>query len=146
LPTDDVGTLYERLMEKGAQLVLKTIKMIENGNVSPIAQPDSTQLREAPKIFKETCEIDWSRSSGELANFIRGLSPYPAAWTHLNGKHFKIFKAKVDDRQVRLGEMLSENSQLWVGTGNGSLEIIEFQLEGKKRMLVQDFLKGNQLT
>src|SRR6185295_14348671 len=98
---DNVGALYERLMNKGASLVLKTVKAIETGNVPSQAQDESQKLKHAPKIFKETCEISWNQPTEIIRNFVRGLSPYPAAWTRLNGKVFKLFEVQsiVDSRQ-----------------------------------------------
>ena len=89
---DDVGNLYERLMKKGAALVLKTVKAIERNEYQLYEQIEHDGLKFAPKIFKETCEIDWAKNAVDIHNFVRGLSPYPAAWTVLNGKKFKIFK------------------------------------------------------
>src|SRR5689334_10217937 len=83
---DDIGSLYERLMKKGSQLVLKTVKAIEAGNYPSTPQPQGIEIKHAPKIFKETCEINWNQPSKKIVDFVRGLSPYPAAWTILNGK------------------------------------------------------------
>src|SRR5688572_14256950 len=87
--SDDIGSLYERLMKRGSQLVLKTVKAIETGNYPTVPQPQGIEIKHAPKIFKETCEINWDQSTGQIINFVRGLSPYPGAWTVLNGKTFK---------------------------------------------------------
>ena len=89
------GTVYERLMKKGAELVLKTVKAIEQNNYPSIPQSEANEIKHAPKIFKETCEIKWEQSSDQVGNFVRGLSPYPAAWTIVAGKVFKIFKVSV---------------------------------------------------
>src|SRR5690606_5685263 len=87
---DDAGTLYQRLMEKGAALVLKTVKAIQQGEYTPVPQSDKEVLRAAPKIFREDCEINWNRPAHAVRNFIRGLSPYPGAWIKLNNKTYKI--------------------------------------------------------
>ncbi len=146
---DTVGTLYSRLMEKGAQLVLKTVKAIEAGDYPQEPQNEDQEIKHAPKIFKETCEIDWSKSSEEVYNFIRGLSPYPAAWTTLNGKKFKIFGAeKLDFAKAgnSPGEYKTDNkSHLHIQTGGNTLAITELQMEGKKRMDIKSFLIGNKL-
>lgn len=133
LATDDAGTLYERLMKKGAELVFKTVKVIENGQYEPKPQPNITDLKHAPKIFRETCMIDWSKKSEEIVNFVRGLSPYPGAWSTINGKTYKIFKVSTRD------------SELKMKTADGFVSIEELQPEGKKRMNATDFLRGYKL-
>ena len=85
LPSDNVGTLYEKLMNKGAAVIVKTVKLIQSENYTTSSQQFSEELNLAPKIFKETCEIDWNKSAIEIQNFVRGLSPYPAAWAVLLG-------------------------------------------------------------
>jgi methionyl-tRNA formyltransferase len=92
---DTVGTVYERLMHKGAKLVLKTVQAIEQGNYPSVPQPQGIEIKHAPKIFKETCQINWNQSSQNIVNFVRGLSPYPSAWTTINEKVFKIFKVSL---------------------------------------------------
>lgn len=147
---DNVGTLYERLMNKGANLVLKTVKAIESGEYTLQPQPEGVEIKHAPKIFKETCEINWNQSSEKVRNFVRGLSPYPAAWTVLNGKTFKIFvchKASNDNRHlIDAGQVTTDNKNyLSVKTADGWIGIDELQPEGKKRMSIQDFFRGNKL-
>lgn len=149
LESDDVGTLYERLMQKGAALVLKTVKAIETGNYPSVPQDLNAKIKHAPKIFKETCEINWSQSSEQVINFVRGLSPYPGAWTMLNGKAYKILKCKksmVDSPQsaVNNGQWTIDHG-LKVRTADGWVSILEFQPEGKKRMSVEEFLRGNKI-
>jgi methionyl-tRNA formyltransferase len=148
-PNDDAGILYEQLMNKGADLVLKTVKAIEQNDYSTTPQPESDEIKHAPKIFKETCEIKWSKTSEQVRNFIRGLSPYPAAWTTLAGKNFKVFKVSVvheADQKKITGDFLTDNKNyIHVRTGNGWVSLDEFQLEGKKRMTVQEFFRGNKL-
>jgi len=146
---DTVGDLYERLMIKGANLVLKTVEAIQNGDYPQLPQDEHQQIKHAPKIFKETCEIDWSRSSQEVYDFIRGLSPYPAAWTTINGTQFKIFRAEKLD-MVEVGEQPGDyktdnKSYLHIQTGSKALSITELQMQGKKRMHIEDFLRGNNL-
>jgi methionyl-tRNA formyltransferase len=147
---DNVGKLYERLMNKGAQLVLRTVKAIESGDYILKPQPEGIEIKHAPKIFKETCEVNWKQSSDQVKNFVRGLSPYPAAWATLNGKVFKIFqchKASHDNRhQVDPGQIATDNKNyLSVKTSDGWISIDELQPEGKKRMSIQDFFRGNKL-
>lgn len=144
--TDTVGDLYERLMKKGAKLVLKTIRAIERSDYSETPQNDSADLKKAPKIFKETCEIDWSDTARSIYNFVRGLSPYPAAWTRVAGKTMKIFETQITEEAPSLkpGEYETDGkTRLYVGTKDGVISILSLQPEGKRRMSVKDFLAGN---
>jgi len=149
LPEDDLGSLYEKLMELGAKLVLKTVEAIAADEVMALPQDESKAMHHAPKIFKETGEIDWANSAEAIHNLIRGLSPYPAAWTTLDGKFCKIFKTTVSEEnlsKVAFGNYSSDGKTfLKFQTGAGSLEILELQLEGKKRMKIGDFLRGYSL-
>lgn len=146
---DTVGDLYPRLMEKGARLVLKTVEAIQAGDYPQIPQNEEQEIKHAPKIFKETCEIDWSKSSQAVYDFIRGLSPYPAAWTILNGTQFKIYRTeKLDGQRAgnRPRDMATDNkTYLHIQTGDHALAITELQMQGKKRMNIEDFLRGNSL-
>jgi len=147
-PHDDAGSLYERLMERGAKLVVKTVQAIEAGNYPQEPQDEPAEIRAAPKIFRETCEIDWRKPAEEIHNFIRGLSPYPAAWTTINGLSCKIFKSNVVDfpESDTPGQFRTDGkSYLHFKTRDGWLSIEVLQLEGKKRMDLGDFLRGNRL-
>ena len=146
--TDNVGMLYGRLMEKGAKLVLKTVEQIRDKTYELTKQDESGNLNHAPKLFKEDCEIDWSKSANEIYNFVRGLSPYPSAWTVLNGKSFKIFE--VEKHQISMdgipGDVQSSGKdEILVKTGDGVIKILELQLQGKKRMKSMEFLRGNTI-
>ena len=149
LPEDDLGSLYEKLMELGAKLVLKTVEAIAADEVVALPQDESKAMNHAPKIFKETGEINWTNSANSIHNLIRGLSPYPAAWTSLDNKNCKIFKTSVSEKnlsKIELGNYSSDGKTfLKFQTGDGSLEILELQLEGKKRMKIGDFLRGYKL-
>lgn len=146
---DNAGTLYERLMRKGAALVLKTVQAIAIGNYPTTPQPEGVELKHAPKIFKETCEIKWNEPSAHVRNFVRGLSPYPAAWTLIASRHFKIFTVSVVDHLnsgQNPGDFVTDNKNyLYIKTGDGWVSIDELQPEGKKRMQIQEFLRGNTL-
>jgi methionyl-tRNA formyltransferase len=146
---DTVGTLYERLMQKGAGLVLKTVKAIEADNYLSEPQPQHIEIKHAPKIFKETCEINWNQSTKKIIDFVRGLSPYPAAWTKLNDKVYKIFKCSAINGQqstVDSGLLTTDNkTYLHIKSSDGFISIEEFQPEGKKRMTVVDFFRGNKI-
>jgi methionyl-tRNA formyltransferase len=147
-PDDDAGTLHDRLMERGAKLVVKTVKAIQNGSYPQEPQSEPADIKMAPKIFRETCEIKWDRPSIEIHNFIRGLSPYPAAWTILNGLSCKIYGSSLVDfsEQANPGEFRTDNkSYLYFKTSDGWLSIDLLQLEGKKRMDIGAFLRGNRL-
>lgn len=145
---DTVGSLYERLMQKGAGLVLKTVKAVEQGNVPQSPQDESGTLKPAPKIFKETCEINWNRPFNEIRNFVRGLSPYPAAWTELNDKNLKVFALEpaTDFRkEAAAGEYLIDGKRLLYKTADGWASLTDIQLQGKKRMQTEEFLRGFRL-
>lgn len=146
---DNVGSLYERLMHKGAELVVRTVNAVEAGNYPQLPQSQSEVLKAAPKIFKETCEINWNQSTEAVRNFIRGLSPYPAAWTTLNGKLCKIYKSSVATHipTDNTSHLFTDNKHvLLFKTTDGWLSIDELQLEGKKRMGIEEFLRGTKVT
>ncbi|MEP2024590.1 MAG: methionyl-tRNA formyltransferase [Reichenbachiella sp.] len=142
---DTVGDVYERLMHKGAKLVLKTVQNIENQNVELSPQVESNALKSAPKIHKETCEIQWNHESEQIRNFVRGLSPYPSAWTTINNKKFKVYKVQSAERNANkeVGQMDTDNkTYLSIKTKDGWLDLLDLQMEGKKRMQIQDLLRG----
>ncbi len=144
---DNAGSLHDRLSYLGSDLIIKTIRLIESGNYKLIEQDDSLATK-APKIFKEDCLIKWDESAIKIHNQIRGLSPYPAAFTHLNGKVCKIFKSRIQNSEFRIqnyptvGNIFIEGKNLFVKTGDNLLEILELQLEGKKRIPSSEFLNG----
>ncbi|MEQ9298841.1 MAG: methionyl-tRNA formyltransferase [Cyclobacteriaceae bacterium] len=144
---DNVGSLYERLMHKGAELVFKTVKAVESGDYPQLPQISDQPLRAAPKLFPESCEINWEQPADEIRNFVRGLSPYPGAWTMHEGKKFKIFEVAVNDdsSQQPIGKLVAKDDTILVSTAEGALKVLELQAEGKKRMRVQDYLRGNKL-
>ena len=147
LPEDTAGSLYERLMIKGAALVLKTVQTIANDKVTTSPQIESGEIHHAPKIFKETCRIDWHQPSQQIVNFVRGLSPYPAAWTIINDKNYKIYKVKtVLEKPSSENKFVTDNkTYLYIKALDGWVSIEELQPEGKKRMTIGDFFRGNQL-
>ncbi len=149
MPDDDAGTLYERLMHKGAALVVRTVEAIETGHYPQVEQNETSSLQPAPKIFRETCELDWTHTSQTLHNKIRGLSPYPAAWCNLSDLTCKIFKTKIleENGDAQPGVFRTDNkTYLHFKTGDGWLSILNLQLQGKKRMDIDDFLRGNRLN
>jgi methionyl-tRNA formyltransferase len=148
-PEDTAGSLYERLMHKGADLVLRTVEMIAEGDVNTVPQYISGEAKSAPKIFKETCEIDWDQSKESIINFVRGLSPYPAAWTILNDIKYKIFHVRptlLNFADEPAGTVDTDQATfLHIKCQDAWLAVEEFQPEGKKRMKVADFFRGNKL-
>jgi len=146
LPEDNLGSLYEKLMGLGADLVLRTVAAIASKDIHPLPQNEALAIHKAPKIFKETGRIDWTASANSIHNLIRGLSPYPGAWTELQGKTCKIFASS--PLEVKLsgkvsGEWASDfKTYLHFQCGEGILVVQELQLEGKKRMKVDELLRG----
>lgn len=150
-PDDDAGSLYERLMHKGADLVVKTTEAIAAGNYSPVGQILAKEhIKHAPKIFKETCEINWNQGSKDILNFIRGLAPYPAAWTTVDNKVLKIYKASPTAKIANFlkpGEYKTDNKTFFdIRTGDGMISIESLQLEGKRKMDVEELLRGNKFA
>lgn len=147
---DTVGELYERLMVKGAQLVLKTVRSIEQGTYPSTPQVESTETKHAPKIFKETCQINWNQPGEQIRNFVRGLNPYPTAWCELNGKNYKIFTVSVSKEngsQKETGSLSTDNKNyLLVKTFDGWISIDELQPEGKRKMDIKEFFRGNKIN
>ena len=145
---DTAGDVHDRMMILGAQTVLKTVRAIEAGDV-PTQKQDDTQATKAPKIFRETCEIDFNQAAREVHNFIRGLSPYPAAWTTLDGKQFKILRTTLTGEKTDLapGTLVSDDKTfLKVACHDELIELQSVQLQGRKRMEVSVFLNGFQLS
>jgi len=146
---DTLGSLYERLMKRGADLVLKTVKCIASEEVVPQPQDENKAKHHAPKIYKETCEINWQRPAIDIHNLVRGLSPYPAAYSSIDGKNCKIFKTGFSEDDIaglKAGEYHSDGkTMLKFQTGKGQIHILEIQMEGKKRLSIDDFLRGYKL-
>ena len=145
---DTAGEVHDRMMELGAQVVLKTVQMIESGNYSLKKQDDRLATR-APKIFHETCEIDFNQPAQKVHDFIRGLSPYPAAWTTLDDKELKILRTTKErvQHEQKPGALLSDNKDwLKIAAADGYIHVHELQLAGRRRMSVSDFLNGYVLN
>ncbi|WP_040626601.1 methionyl-tRNA formyltransferase [Mucilaginibacter paludis] len=149
--TDTAGDLHDTLMATGAALLVKTVKAIETGDYQEQPQQalaEGIELKHAPKIFKETCEISWLQSTESVYNLIRGLSPYPTAFTVLNGKVFKIFKAdkQMSEPGISAGGFLTDQKTfLKFACTDGFICPTDVQLEGKKRMGIEEFLRGVRL-
>ena len=140
---ETAGELHDTLSEVGAEIVLQSVRLIELGKAQPTTQNDSLACP-APKIFNNDCRIDWKKSSEQVHNFIRGLSPHPASWTTHNGKTIKMYRSKIAHTQSNaIGIVLQRtNDTLLVGTGNGAVSILEIQQEGKRRLGIEEFLRG----
>lgn len=156
--TDNVGVVYDRLMMLGADMVIETVEAILRDDVKPIPQDEMCNAgltaTPAPKIFTETCHIDWTRPAKDVYNLIRGLSPYPAAWTEIKdatGKehHTKIYATALPGdkaENAEPGTMKSDGKRLSIACGDGRwLEILSLQIAGKRRMTTEEFLRGFRL-
>lgn len=155
--TDNVEVVYERLMRLGGDLVLKTVDAILEGSVKTIPQEELAQvgeLRPAPKIFKETCRIDWTIGVKRIYDFVRGLSPYPAAWTELYQEGtdpvmLKIFETEklFCEHSLALGTIVTDcKTYFKIASSDGYVNVLSLQLAGKKRMEINDFLRGYRYT
>lgn len=147
-PNDTAGDLHDRLMAVGAELLVRTVNAIASGTAEPVPQRNLVtdgELKHAPKIFKEDCLIDWNQSVAAVHNLIRGLSPYPTAYTVLHGKALKLFVVEKDETppQYEPGAFYTDGkSFLKFACSNGYIVVKTLQLEGKKRMDIIEFLKG----
>ncbi len=142
---ENAGELHDRMKEIGATLILKTVQAIELNSYPETPQPSYTELQNAPKIFKSDCILDFSKSADEVYNKIRGLSPYPAAFTYVANKVLKIYATtkEVESHTLVPGTFKKEKNKLKVAVANGYLNILDLQIEGKKRMGIVEFLNGN---
>ncbi|HRF68117.1 MAG TPA: methionyl-tRNA formyltransferase [Muribaculum sp.] len=150
-PDDNVGDIHDRLMMLGADLTLETVRHIIDGNLKTIEQDKLTggvDPTPAPKIFKETCLIDWNNNAEKVHNLVRGLSPYPAAWTTLTTAsgdelQLKIFKTSVSGQTTLApGSIVIDKDRMYIACNDRLLEILSLQLQGKKRLDTADFLRG----
>lgn len=145
-PDETAGEIHDKLSEIGAEVVLHSVRLIEQGKITP--KPQNNELASpAPKIFKDDCRIDWNRPAGDVHNFIRGLSPRPCAFTLYNDLSLKIYRSTVSTQQRsgNPGEIIFAGQRIGVQTGNGIVEILELQLEGKKKLSAEEFLRGFQI-
>lgn len=152
LPEDNIGTLYDKLMAVGAQLVVSTVESLASGNYKTIEQMhiDESTLKPAPKIFKEDGRVDWTRKGVDIVNLVRGLSPYPAAWTPIFKDGVEVGSAKLfsvrfeaDEKVAVAGEVVTDGkSYLGVRCADGVVYIDELQMAGKRRMATKELLLG----
>jgi methionyl-tRNA formyltransferase len=152
-PDETAGELHDNMMQIGAALVLRSVQSIERGETKPMPQAD-IEATHAPKIFAETCRINFDQPTVRVHNFIRGLNPYPGAWTIFEGKNMKILRSSLDNphhtsdsgQTNQIGQFSSDGkSFLKFATSDGYIFVLELQLEGKKRMSIKDFLNGYKL-
>lgn len=155
--TDNVGIVHDKLMMLGGELVVETVDAILNDTIKPIAQEDMAvvgELRPAPKIFKETCRIDWQQPVKRIYDFIRGLSPYPAAWSELVNPEgeaviVKIYESEkiIESHQLASGTIVTDGKKvIKIAVPDGYISILSLQLPGKKRLKTEELLRGYRLT
>lgn len=152
LAEDNIGTLYDKLMNIGSELVVRTVEKVASGDYTTVEQMhiDEATLKPAPKIFKDDCKVDWSRSGRDIVNLVRGLSPYPAAWTPIYRDKeecgsIKLFgvRFEADNRTGRVGETVTDmRTYLGVRCGDGVIYLDDLQLAGKRRMAIKELLLG----
>jgi methionyl-tRNA formyltransferase len=147
-PTENAGSLHDRLMVLGAETVLKTVERIESGNFDTTAQASNQELKLAYKIHKDTCKINWSLPIDAIFNFIRGLSPYPGAWTSLqiddDSLMMKIYEVELvkEPHNLNTGDVVSDKKEMKVAVKDGYINLLEIQIQGKRRMAVREALNG----
>lgn len=151
LAEDNAGTLHDKLLAVGKELIIKTLDGLKEGSIQAKPQENIAILKTAPKIFKEDGQINWTKNIESIHNKIRGLSPYPAAWSFIqkenDSKTFKIFKGHFEktENPVDLHQSISfENNQMIIHLSDGNYIVEELQPEGKKRMQAKDFINGIQ--
>lgn len=154
--TDDVGTVHDKLMALGGKLVVETVDAILAGTIKSVPQenmPVNGELKPAPKIFKETCHIDWSQPVKKVYDLIRGLSPYPAAWTELHAEGHepttvKIFETEkvFEEHDIEYGKIITDNkTYLKVAVNGGFINVKSLQIAGKKRLATEELLRGYKI-
>lgn len=151
-PDDNAETLHDRLASMGSQLVVETLHGLQQGTLHPQPQPIVTELNLAPKIFKPDCAINWNQQGHRVVDFIRGLSPYPAATMLMEDdkgqeQSFKVFQASFQsDANSAVGQLVTEKkSVLKIGVKDGFLHVLSLQLSGKKRITAEEFLRGHDV-
>ena len=152
-PEDNAESLHDRLAEIGSRLVVQTLEGLANNTLRPQPQPDMKDLRPAPKIFKPDCAIQWQQPGTDIVNFVRGLSPYPAATMQMLDdkktiQHFKVYQVEFEPSDnSTVGEIITDNKSFQkIGVGDGFIKILSLQLSGKRRISIQEFLRGYNIT
>ena len=146
-PNETAGDVHDRMMVEGAELVVRTVRLIETGKFV-LQQQEDSGATPAPKLSRERSQIDWNRPVQEVHDFVRGLSPWPAAWTTLDGLQLKIIRSRVapSSHQLAPGTVRMTDDGIRVACADGYLEVVELQLAGRKRMAAADFVRGGQLV
>jgi methionyl-tRNA formyltransferase len=146
--TENAGQLHDRLMHLGCDTVIDTLKLIESGNVTTTIQNDNSDIKTAYKLNKENCKIDWSKSTTDIHNLIRGLSPYPAAWCYFADKdqewNIKIYEATaiLENHNHVTGSLICTKKEIKIATNEGFIQILNLQFPGKKKMTTAELLNG----
>jgi len=149
---ENVGSLHDTLMVLGGELVLETVNLIEEGKVTTIKQAETNDLKNAPKLTKDNTKIDWSLSAEKIDAFIRGLNPYPAAWSILyNNKEelkVKIYNTnfEIEKHSLEVGKVVSSKKEMKIAVNNGFLIVEEMQIPGKRKMDIKSLLNGFSLS
>ena len=147
-PNENAGQLHDRLMLLGSETVISTLQLIEKGNITTTIQTDSSDIKSAFKLNKENCKINWTKSALEINNLIRGLSPYPTAWSIFSDKkeewNVKIYDAKivVEDHELEIGTMVCTKKEMKIAVEKGYIQVLSLQFPGKKKMTTPEFLNG----
>ena len=147
-PDENAGQLHDRLMELGCEAVIETLELIEKNNVTTTTQVETEEIKTAYKLNKDNCRIDWNKSAKEIHNLIRGLSPYPCAWTTLfdddKELNIKIYESKIIDElhNYDVGKIISSKKEIRIAVKNGFIELISLQIPGKKKMTSKELLNG----
>ena len=145
---ENAGQLHDRLMVLGSETVLKTLLLIESGNVNPKIQENNDEIKTAYKLDKDNCRINWQQSAKEIQNLIRGLSPYPVAWCYFKDNdqewNVKIYESKiiVEEHSEPIGKIIATKKELKIAVTNGFIQILSLQFPGKKKMTATEFLNG----
>jgi methionyl-tRNA formyltransferase len=149
---ESAGELHDRLMELGSETVIQTLALLESGRVTTTIQKDNDEIKTAYKLNKENCKIDWNKSALDIHNLIRGLSPYPAAWSFISDKgeewNVKIYQSSIitESHSLAIGQLVSTKKELKIAVANGFIQIESLQFPGKKKMNTAEFLNGIQFT
>lgn len=138
---DDFGSLHDKMSKQGAEVVLKTVELIESGNFV-LQEQDNSKASPAPKITREIQQISWDKPAREIHNLIKGLSPYPGAFFNKNDKLIKVYASKMISEKLNPGEIRQTKTELFIGCSDKTLQILELQQEGKRRMRTEEFLRG----
>ncbi len=147
-PDENAGQLHDRLMQLGSETVLETLALIEKGNLTTTIQKESPEIKTAYKLNKENCKIDWTKPAVEIYNLIRGLSPYPSAWSFISDKNekwnVKIHEAKIslEPHNYAIGSLICSKKEIKIAVRDGFIQVLSLQFPGKKKMNTPEFLNG----